>query len=73
MKKTTYKGYIIDKDNLGRTYVYNKQSPYSEDSDKKYVTDYIPDKNHSPEKYISHKLLTDLQAAKKLIDGLINN
>jgi hypothetical protein len=34
MKRTTYKGYIIDTDNLGRQYVYNTASPYSEDSDK---------------------------------------
>lgn len=34
MKRTTYKGYVIDIDNLGRQYIYNTNSPYSEDSDK---------------------------------------
>ena len=33
MKRTTYKNYIIDTDDLGRQYVYNTNSPYSEDSD----------------------------------------
>lgn len=33
MKRTKYKGYIIDTDNLGRPYIYNTASPYSEDSD----------------------------------------
>lgn len=34
MKRTTYRGYIIDKDNLGRLYIYNTESAYSEDSDR---------------------------------------
>lgn len=38
MKRTKYKGYIIDTDNLGRPYIYNTASPYSEDSD--YITVY---------------------------------
>lgn len=33
MKRTKYKGYIIDTDNLGRPYIYNTSSPYSEDAD----------------------------------------
>lgn len=33
MKSTNYKGYIIDVDDLGRLYIYNTASPYSEDSD----------------------------------------
>ena len=33
MKRTTYKGYVIDTDNLGRPYIYNTTSPYSEESD----------------------------------------
>jgi len=33
MKRTTYKNYIIDTDNLGRTYIYYTGSPLSEDSD----------------------------------------
>jgi transcriptional regulator with XRE-family HTH domain len=33
MKRTTYKGYIIDTDDLGRPYIYNTDSPYGEDSD----------------------------------------
>lgn len=37
MKRTEYRGYIIDTDNLGRTYIYNTASPYSEDSDHKLV------------------------------------
>lgn len=34
MERTAYKGYIIDTDNLGRPYIYNTASPYSEDSDR---------------------------------------
>lgn len=34
MKRTEYKGYIIDTDNLCRPYIYNTASPYSEDSDR---------------------------------------
>lgn len=34
MKRHMYKGYVIDTDNLGRVYIYNTASPYSEDSDK---------------------------------------
>lgn len=34
MKRTAYKGYIIDTDDLGRPYIYNTASPYSEDSDR---------------------------------------
>ncbi len=34
MKRTNYKGYVIDTDNLGRQYVYNTASSYSEDSDR---------------------------------------
>ncbi len=58
--RTTYKGYIIDKDNLGRVYVYNPKSPYSEDSDhilihngstlkaaKETIDDFIWKKSHS--------------------------
>lgn len=37
MKTTTYKGYVIDTDNLGRVYIYNQKSPYSEDADKKIL------------------------------------
>lgn len=33
MKRTEYKGYIIDSDSLGRPYIYNTASTYSEDSD----------------------------------------
>lgn len=35
MKRQTYKGFVIDTDNLGRIYIYNTASPYSEDSDRK--------------------------------------
>lgn len=35
--RTKYKGYIIDRDDLGRLYIYNTDSPYSEDSDKIYI------------------------------------
>lgn len=34
MKRTLYKGYIIDTDSLGRPYIYNTSSKYSENSDK---------------------------------------
>lgn len=33
MKRTEYRGYIIDTDDLGRPYIYNTASPYSEESD----------------------------------------
>ena len=36
MKRTTYKGFIIDRDNLNRLYIYNTKSPYSEGNDKIY-------------------------------------
>ena len=36
MKRYIYKGYVIDRDDLGRLYIYNTSSPYSEDSDKIY-------------------------------------
>lgn len=32
--RTKYKGYIIDRDDLGRLYIYNTDSHYSEDNDK---------------------------------------
>ena len=37
MKRHKYKGYIIDTDDLGRVYIYNTESPYSEDSDRKVL------------------------------------
>jgi len=37
MKRTIYKNYVIDTDNLGRQYIYNTASPVSEDSDKKVI------------------------------------
>ena len=37
MKRITYKGFIIDRDNLDRLYIYNTKSPYTEDSDKNYI------------------------------------
>lgn len=36
MKRTIYKGFAIDKDDLGRLYIYNTRSPYSEGSDRNY-------------------------------------
>lgn len=44
MTRTNYKGYIIDTDNLGRLYIYNTASPYSEDSDKKLIASAIMSK-----------------------------
>jgi len=32
-----YKGHVIDTDDLGRKYIYNTASRYSEDSDRCYV------------------------------------
>lgn len=32
MKRTIYRDYVVDTDNLGRQYIYNAKSPYSEDS-----------------------------------------
>jgi hypothetical protein len=37
MKRTEYKGYVIDTDNLERRYIHNTQSPYSEDSDRRLM------------------------------------
>ena len=37
MKRTLYKGYVIDADNLGRQYIHNTASPYSEDSDRELL------------------------------------
>ena len=62
MKRTIYKGYVIDYDNLGRLYVYNLASAYSEDSDSQLVTNYY---SNSP------KRMTDLQAAKMAIDNYL--
>ncbi len=33
MARIKYKSYIIDRDNLGRLYIYDPKSQYSEDSD----------------------------------------
>lgn len=33
MKRTLYKGYVIDTDGLGRPYIYNTSSRYNEASD----------------------------------------
>ena len=33
MKRTLYKGYVIDTDSLGRPYIYNTSSRYTETSD----------------------------------------
>lgn len=60
MKRTIYRDFIIDYDNLGRLYVHNRKSPYSEESDKKYVSDWST--------YDPDKQLTGLQAAKQLVD-----
>ena len=37
MKRTEYKGYIIDTDNLGRLYIHDTASQYSEDSDRNLI------------------------------------
>jgi len=42
-KRHMYKGYIIDRDNLDRLYIYDRRSPYSEDSDKSYIADMVAD------------------------------
>lgn len=34
MERHIYKGYIIDKDNLGRPYIYNTKSPYGKSADR---------------------------------------
>ena len=36
MARQKYHGYIIDRDDLGRLYIYCMSSPYSEDSDRNY-------------------------------------
>ena len=61
MERTNYKGFVIDRDNLGRVYIYNTSSKFSEDFDRKYLTaaDYFNTADSD---------LTDLQAAKKMID-----
>lgn len=37
MSRTNYKGYVIDRDDLGRLYIYDTASQYSEESDKIYI------------------------------------
>ena len=63
MKRKIYKGHVIDYDNLGRLYIYNLASRYSEDSERQLVTNFY---DKSP------KRLTDLQAGKMAIDNSIN-
>jgi hypothetical protein len=41
MNRKLYRNYIIDVDDLGRQYIYNTISPYSENSDKKVVGMYL--------------------------------
>lgn len=42
MKRQEYHGYVIDKDNLGRIYIYDTRSPYTEDCDKVILGKNIP-------------------------------
>lgn len=42
MKRQEFYGYVIDKDNLGRIYIYDTRSPYSEDSDREIIGKNIP-------------------------------
>lgn len=37
MDRMEFRGYIADTDDLGRPYIYNTSSPYSEDSDRIFV------------------------------------
>lgn len=59
MKRTNYRGYIIDHDDLGRLYIYNTASAYGEDSDRKLVS--LSDYNDT----------TELKNAKHYIDDQI--
>ena len=38
MKRTIYKGYVIDRDDLGRLYVFNIKNPYAEDAVRTYLS-----------------------------------
>lgn len=40
-KRHIYRGWIIDHDNLGRPYIYNMASPYSEDADHEIVPGWL--------------------------------
>ena len=40
-KRHLYRGWVIDHDNLGRPYIYNMASPYSEDADHELVPAYL--------------------------------
>lgn len=42
MKRQEFHGYVIDTDNLGRAYIYDTRSPYSEDSDREIIGKNIP-------------------------------
>jgi len=53
ISRTKYRGYIIDINDIGRVYIYNTESPYSEDSDSLVLGD--------PSKY-------PLSVVKKFID-----
>lgn len=37
MKLREYKGYVIGRDDLGRMYIHNTASPYSEDCDHRFI------------------------------------
>ena len=37
MKRTEYRGFVIDKDSLGRQYIYNMGSQVSEENDHKLL------------------------------------
>jgi hypothetical protein len=52
----TYKGYEIDRDNLGRVTVYNPNSPYSRDSDHRIFGTIKDAKQYINEQYIDEQI-----------------
>ena len=65
-KRHMYKGYIIDRDNLGRLYIYNTRSPYSEDGDREYIADHVDGRSYKlrPIKLSEVKAMIDKKEAK---------
>lgn len=77
MKRTVYKEHIIDKDDLGRVYIYNTESPYSEDIDHILidVSDFKVDRDaiKAAKAIIDYRIETgrDARNAYKTPDGQI--
>ena len=64
MARQKYHGYIIDRDDLGRLYIYCMSSPYSEDSDRNYnCGDSIKEAKETIDSILSNKPETKVKPA----------